>query len=84
MICEKLKESFSSNLALCLEMSNISQAELSQISGITQASISRYLSAQRLPRLTELVTISLVFDVTIDWLIGLDRLHVIPGEKIEL
>lgn len=61
----------------------MSQAELSQVTGITEASISRYLSMTRLPRLAELIQISLVFDVSIDWLVGIDKSRVKPGEIIE-
>lgn len=75
----RLKHTLALRLALCLEVKNISQAELSDTTGISQASISRYLNEARLPRLTELVILSLIIGVSVDWLLGLDDQIIRPG-----
>lgn len=79
MDTNQLKHTLALRLALCLEVKNISQAELSDTTGISQASISRYLNEARLPRLTELVMMSLIIGVSVDWLLGLDDRIVRPG-----
>lgn len=80
----RLKHTIALRLALCLEVKNISQAELSDTTGISQASISRYLNEARLPRLTELVMMSLIIGVSVDWLLGIDNRTIRPGEVIDL
>lgn len=79
METSQLKHTLALRLALCLEVKNISQAELSDTTGISQASISRYLNEVRLPRLTELVMLSLIIGVSVDWLLGLDDRIIRPG-----
>lgn len=80
----QLKHTLALRLALCLEVKNISQAELSDTTGISQASISRYLNEARLPRLTELVMMSLIIGVSVDWLLGLDEINALPGEIVHV
>ena len=61
---------FSQNLKHALEMKGVSQRELAKRTGITEASISRYISGEREPRAYTLSKIASVLHMTMDELIG--------------
>ncbi len=50
--------------------SGISQKELSKLSGISEASVSRYLSGDLNPRIDVLMNFAKVFDVSVSYLLG--------------
>ena len=60
---QKLKQS--------MEMRGIKQCELAKATGITEVSISRYATGQRIPRTSELVIICKALCISSDWLLGL-------------
>ena len=53
-----------------MERDQISQKELAKLSGISESSISRYLSGSKEPRMDILTNIAKVFNVTTSYLIG--------------
>jgi len=63
-------EKFSYRLIVLMEDFNMSQVDLSKKIGISNVTISRYLSGDRVPRL-DVITIASAFNVSIDYLLGL-------------
>ena len=63
---------FGERVKLQLEKNNISQKELAEKTGITEATISRYISSQRIPKATEILKIAKVLNCTSDFLLGID------------
>ncbi len=53
-----------------MERDNISQKELAKLSGISEASVSRYLSGNLRPRMDILANIAKVFNVSTSYLVG--------------
>ncbi len=53
-----------------MERDNISQKELARLSGISEASVSRYLSGDLRPRMDILTNIAKVFNVSTSYLVG--------------
>lgn len=53
-----------------MEDKQINQKELSRLSGITEASVSRYLKGDRTPRIDIITNFARVFGVDVDYLIG--------------
>ena len=57
---------FSERLAAAMTEQGLSQKKLAAMSGVAQATVSRYLNGQQEPRLAELVGISLALGISID------------------
>ena len=55
-----------------MERDGISQKELANLSGISEASVSRYLSGDLKPRMDILTNIAKVFNVSTSYLVGED------------
>lgn len=55
-----------------MERDHISQKELAQLSGISESSISRYLSGSKEPRMDILANIAKAFNTTVSNLLGDD------------
>ena len=64
-------EKFSYRLIVLMEDFNMSQVDLSKKIGISNVTISRYLSGDRIPRLDVITKISSAFNVSVDYLLGL-------------
>ena len=64
-------EKFSYRLIVLMEDFNMSQVDLSKKIGISNVTISRYLSGDRIPRLDVITKIASAFNVSIDYLLGL-------------
>lgn len=62
---------FSDRLSLCMAERKINSAELSDISGITKAAISRYLNGLRQPTAENIVRLADSLNVSADYLLGL-------------
>lgn len=62
---------------LLLDELGYSQKELSAISGITEAAISRYLDGTRIPNAKSIVSIAEVTNVSPSWLLGYGKDDVI-------
>ena len=63
---------FGERVKLQLEKNNISQKKQTKKTGITEATISRYISSQRIPKATEIFKIAKVLNCTSDFLLGID------------
>lgn len=61
---------FSLRLLEAMKKKSLTQKELAEIAGITQAAVSRYLREENLPRATELSQLATALDVSMDWLWG--------------
>ena len=57
-------------IRMLMEGKHLSQKELANLSGITEASMSKYLSGERTPRIDVVVNIANALGVTTDELIG--------------
>lgn len=59
-------ELFSRNLIEIMERSRTTQKELAEGTGLSQATISRYLNRERMPSISALINISEYFGETLD------------------
>lgn len=73
---------FRENLQSLIDTRSSSLKSLSEEIKVTPATLSRYLSGQRTPDLPYVVKIAIFFNVSIDWLLGLngDKFDVLPKE----
>ena len=65
---KSLHDTFSEKLKLIMMGNNISQRDLSKMTGFTEASISRYIKGERLPRIPEIISIADALYVSRDYL----------------
>lgn len=70
-----MQEIFVKRLVELMENANMTQIELANRIGTTNVTISRYMSGERCPRIEIVAEIAKVFNVSIDYLLGL------PTEK---
>lgn len=63
-------ELFSQRLQIALSKRTLTQAELSRRTGISEASLSRYVNGARAPRILHLVNLASTLDVSADYLLG--------------
>lgn len=63
-------DSLSRRIALRLKTLEMTQKDLAEASGITQAAISRYMNSGRIPTGRVLVRICKALEVTPNWLLG--------------
>ena len=52
-----------------MRVKNINQKELSLLSGITEASVSRYLTGERTPRMDIIINFAKALDVSVEYLL---------------
>ena len=73
---------FQENLKRLMSSRTFSMKLFGEEVGITAATLSRYLSGNRTPDLPYVVKIAEYFNVSIDWLLGLngDKFDVLPKE----
>ncbi len=73
---------FRKNLKRLMSSRGFTMNALGSEVGITAAAISRYLSGNRTPELQYVVRIAEYFNVSVDWLLGLngDKFEVMPKE----
>lgn len=65
-------EKFSYRLTVLLDENNITQTELAKKIGTTNVTICRYISGERTPRIDVLIKICSVFNVSLDFLLGIE------------
>lgn len=70
---------FSERLSLCMEQCKVNGTELSSLSGVTAATISRYLNGLRMPSVENIILLADSLNVSVDYLLGL---HDVPDDKI--
>ena len=73
---------FSKRLDYILLEQGITQRRLSEMSGITEQTISRYVNDERVPKATEIVKIAKSLNVSIDYLLGQDKKDMTVSELI--
>lgn len=66
-------ENFSYRLNVLLEENNMTQTQLAKKIGTSNVTICRYLTCERIPRLDVIAKIASVFDVSIDYLLGITK-----------
>lgn len=73
---------FRSNLRTLVNTRGFTIQSFADEVGIPAPTISRYITGEREPRLEYIIKISQYFDVSIDWLLGLngDKFNVMPQE----
>lgn len=64
-------EKFSYRLNVLLDENNMSQTQLARKIGTSNVTICRYLTCDRTPRLDVLTRIAAVFNVSVDYLLGI-------------
>ena len=62
---EQWKRVFPERLKFFLEMRNMTQGELAAKAGLTEASMSRYANANRIPKITTVCALADALDVTV-------------------
>lgn len=65
-------EKFSYRLIVLMEEFNMTQIQLAKQIGTSNVTISRYLNCERLPRLDVITRIASVFNVSVDYLLGIN------------
>lgn len=70
---------FSERLSCCMEQCGLNGADLSALSGVTTATISRYLNGLRMPTVDNIILLADTLNVSVDYLLGL---HDVPDDKI--
>lgn len=73
---------FQERLKQLMDSRGLNINALADAVGFTPPTISRYLSGVRTPDLSYVIKLSELFDVSIDWLIGLngDRYEILPQD----
>lgn len=66
-----LKETFADRMITALYWSEMTMQQLAKKSGLTPATLSRYINGQRHARADKLVAISRALNVSVDYLLGL-------------
>lgn len=64
-------EKFSYRLTVLLDDNNMTQTQLAKKIGTSNVTICRYLTCERIPRLDVVTKIASVFNVSLDYLLGL-------------
>ena len=70
---------FSERLSHCMQEHHLNGNDLAALSGVTAATISRYLKGLRTPTVDNIILLADALDVSVDYLLGL---HNIPDDKI--
>ena len=66
-------EKFSYRLTVLLDENNMTQTQLAKKIGTSNVTICRYLTCERIPRLDVVTKIAYVFNVSLDYLLGLSE-----------
>ena len=66
-------EKFSYRLTVLLDENNMTQTQLAKKIGTSNVTICRYLTGERTPRIDVLTKIAYVFNVSLDYLLGLSE-----------
>ena len=79
-------EKFSYRLNALLEEHNMTQTQLAKMIGTSNVTICRYLTCERIPRLDVVTKIASVFNVSLDYLLGLsdDKISPVSEESSDL
>lgn len=64
------------NIKSCMEDANMTQRELANEIGVTEATISYYLRGERMPSLTNIVNIAYALGFGIDEIVNFDNVSI--------
>lgn len=70
---------FSERLSHCMQERHLNGRELAALSGVTAATISRYLNGLRTPTVDNLILLADTLDVSVDYLLGQNN---VPDDKM--
>ena len=70
---------FSERLSHCMQEHHLNGNDLAALSGVTAATISRYLNGLRTPTVDNVVLLADALDVSVDYLLGR---HNVPDDKM--
>jgi transcriptional regulator with XRE-family HTH domain len=73
MAIERIRENFAQRLSELLKKQGMSQKELAERVGITEASMSRYMNTNRIPKSEILANIATALNTTSDYLLGVEE-----------
>ncbi len=65
-----MSETFNERLAMLLQRKSMTQKELAEKAGVTEAAMSHYLKGDRTPRATVIARIADALETTVDYLMG--------------
>ena len=68
-----VKSLFSEHLALLLKQQGLSQKELAERIGVTEATMSRYMHGERIPKSEIIANIATALHTTSDYLLGTEE-----------
>ncbi len=68
----KCEETFRYRITKLIREKGIRMIDMPHELGITRGTIARYLSGERTPDFQHLIALALYFNVSVDWLIGMD------------
>lgn len=71
-------EKFSYRLTVLLDENNMTQTQLAKKIGTSNVTICRYLTCERIPCLDVVTKIASVFNVSLDYLLGLSDDKIVP------
>ncbi len=77
-------EKFSYRLSVLLDDNNMTQTELAKQIGTSNVTICRYLTCERIPRLDVVAKIASVFNISIDYLLGVSDSKNIKNSNMDL
>lgn len=70
---------FSERLSHCMQERHLNGNDLAALSGVTAATVSRYLNGLRTPTVDNVVLLADALDVSVDYLLGR---HNVPDDKM--
>ena len=70
---------FSERLSHCMQERHLNGNDLAALSGVTAATISRYLNGLRTPTVDNIILLADALDVSVDFLLGL---HIVPDDNM--
>ena len=68
---EQLQGIIANNIVYYRKQLELTQSQLAEKTGITEVTISRYVSSERVPKATEIVKIATALNCSCDYLLGL-------------
>lgn len=77
-----MKMEFSQNLKALRQSKNLTQGQLASRLRLNKSIISAYENQERLPSIAVLIKISLEFNVSIEYLLGMDKFRSLDASKL--
>lgn len=78
------EETFRYRITKAFRDKGIKLIDISQELGVTRATFSRYISGERTPDFQHLIALALYFNVSLDWLTGMDSKDTLTKEDKDI